>query len=122
MFENIKMDPINSGNNPEGKAVFKTGGGEGAARGPMEDLTGLGLEVERETSNVDNLESLRRELLPVLDRVIEGVAKDLYMKGYKHVPMNKLPEDAVKALEEAIEIKLLEFLGDDAQVQEGVVN
>lgn len=122
MVENIKMDPINSGNNPEGKAVFKTGGGEGAVRGPMEDLTGLGLEVESEVGSVDNLESLRGELSPILDGVIEGVARDLYEKGYKHVPTNELPADAVKALEEAIEIKLLEFWGEGNVDQQEVVN
>lgn len=96
-------------------ADFKTGGGDMGSAGPIEDLTGLGAEVEagfsepNSSESEDALESLRGELAPILDIVVDGIAKSLYEKGYKHIPINELPEDAFKALETAIEIKLMEL-------------
>lgn len=101
-------------------ADFKIGGGDAGNAGPMEDLTGLGAEVEAGFSgpnpaeSEDTLESLRGELTPVMEIVVDGVAKSLYEKGYKHIPVNELPEDALKALEEAIEIKLMELWDEPA--------
>lgn len=106
-------------------ADFKTGGGDVGSVGPMEDMTGLGAEVEAGFSGEnspegqDSLESLRGELNPIMEVVVDGVAKSLYEKGYKHIPVNELPEDALKALEEAIEIKLME-LWDNSAPEEAI--
>lgn len=106
-------------------ADFKTGGGDMGSVGPMEDLTGLGAEVEagfsgqKGSESEDTLESLRGELSPIMEIVVDGVAKGLYEKGYKHIPVNELPEDALKALEEAIEIKLME-LWDESVAEEPI--
>ncbi len=129
MFENIKMEPNDLVSDPKNKAVFKTGA-EGIASGPIEDLTGLGAEIDNEakvnlqsafkqpggaaeavSGNEDSLESLRADLHPEMNNLVEDLKKK-----YSHVPIGELTGEIRAALEDSL--SMLELTGFEVEKSE----